>query len=397
MLLHPAIIPRKRDRPPREILTLRISSAPFPAHLDSAINPWTGELDTREELESLTRVNSADRRRYSELAEMFPQLPWQPGFWEILEKWWRSRTDVKPESEEDHSLLGPGNMDDRTEETEKLIDPLLQERMEEQEASFYGQSLADMHDIGRPSVSIEPATPALVQSMSRTSISKPTSLKDETDVNIELVSYFQALNTTILRHLRFLLSDAETQRDGTLGIPARQLEDLGLHPRYDALLVERLARIYFAEFGDVRVLPEITLAERLRQRIQAASASRTDTSNTDHTTSQSPKNSARLLNIAHDVQDDEEANSVYSGGSRGMVADDEASSIVTNSHNDSMQGSKLQRSSSRGSSSGKPSWAKERRLGAGRVTMGSFSATGSLQNRSLTPVNGAGSDDDWNV
>lgn len=70
-------------------------------------------------------------------------------------------------------------------------------------------------------------------------------------------SYFQALNTTILRHLRLLLGELEVEKDGTFHLQPHHLEELGLHPKEDAQFVERLCSIYFPEFGDVVVIPGI--------------------------------------------------------------------------------------------------------------------------------------------
>lgn len=67
------ILPSKRNRPPQVVLKVIPSNPPQP---DSG----------------LTLVNSVDKRRWRDLAELFPSLPVQPGIWDILEQWWTSKS-----------------------------------------------------------------------------------------------------------------------------------------------------------------------------------------------------------------------------------------------------------------------------------------------------------------
>lgn len=189
--------------------------------------------NSTETADQMTKVNVIDRKRYRELAEQFPRLPVQPGIWEILENWWKNRKEnnsIEKTTIEEQTLSN--------EQVSSLLEPLLQEREEIQ-----------------------------LQVVQSIEIEIGEKKRPEIDINAELVGYFQSLNTTLLRHLRFLLSEQETDRDGTTHLRSEHLEELGLHPRDDARFVERLCSSYFPEFGQVCVVPEPTLTERLLSRV----------------------------------------------------------------------------------------------------------------------------------
>jgi hypothetical protein len=223
LFIIPQTIPRKRNRPPRQVLTLQ-------SHVQHNSSVRQDDM--------LTRVNAADRKRWRDLADQYPRLPVQQGLWEILERWWRSRGENAANTSGNELHREERAM--TREEVTNLLEPLLQEQE------------MDKQDQVRE-ITIEHSTPA----------------EEGVDINAELIGYFQSLNTTLLRHLRFILSELDSGRDGYVWLRPFHLEDLGLHPRDDVHFVEQLCTMYFAEFGPVRVVPEQSITARLKQKVQS--------------------------------------------------------------------------------------------------------------------------------
>ncbi|RKP25369.1 hypothetical protein SYNPS1DRAFT_28898 [Syncephalis pseudoplumigaleata] len=203
LLVEPRMV-RKRGQVPRAVLD--VSAGPSTTADPIAPN-------------SLQRLNTADRRRFGDLARTFAGIPAQEGLWQMLERWWQQRLDAAMTGEPAGTVAA--------EEYDAQHEPLL--ASEAQEAAA-----AEMSS----------ATPSL---------SSTAEGFEEIDANVELVGYFQSINTTLLRHIRFLLSEQESSADGYTTIAARHLEDMGLHPRDDAEFVEQLAALYYPRYGPVRV------------------------------------------------------------------------------------------------------------------------------------------------
>jgi hypothetical protein len=84
--------------------------------------------------------------------------------------------------------------------------------------------------------------------------SSPLLLQDAfSDENLELIGYFQSINTTLLRHLRFLLSELEISPDGYYVLQSKDLDSLGLHPKDDIEFVIQLVTHYYPQYLPIRI------------------------------------------------------------------------------------------------------------------------------------------------
>ncbi|KAI9591868.1 hypothetical protein BDF19DRAFT_453327 [Syncephalis fuscata] len=203
LIVEPRVV-RKRGQPSREVLDIG-------AQYGSAAEAATSN--------TLQYLNTADRRRFGDLARTFAGIPAQEGLWQMLERWWQQRLDAVATGEPSNGVAA--------EEYDAQHEPLLASEAQEAAAT-----------------EIASAAPTL---------SSSNEAYEELDANVELIGYFQSINTTLLRHIRFLLSEQEPSADGYTIIQGRHLEDMGLHPRDDAEFVEQLAALYYPRYGPVRV------------------------------------------------------------------------------------------------------------------------------------------------
>jgi hypothetical protein len=77
LLVEPRVV-RKRGQAPREVLD--VSAGHFNANETIALS-------------HLQQLNTADRRRFGDLARTFAGIPAQEGLWQMLERWWQQRLD----------------------------------------------------------------------------------------------------------------------------------------------------------------------------------------------------------------------------------------------------------------------------------------------------------------
>ncbi|RKP12099.1 hypothetical protein BJ684DRAFT_17379 [Piptocephalis cylindrospora] len=267
VLIHPRIIPRQGDTPPQEVLEIYPSESCSP------------------EVSAMLRPNAADRRRFSELAEQFSGIDFQKNWWERVEAWWQSRPDISgvmesvvgsvrnsgTEQEQRKGLLSEGAGEenhDRLEEEEE--DGKGREKSPEGSLKTQSESLKSQVGSDTPKAS-GPILEKIYDEDEEEHVEQvPRKTKaltvgeEEADMNVELLSYFQALNTTLLRHLRFLLTDLPVSGDGTTHLEEEHLVELGLHPRDDSGFVEALVDMYFPEYGAVRIHHPQRITDKVR-------------------------------------------------------------------------------------------------------------------------------------
>ncbi|KAI8057137.1 hypothetical protein BDF22DRAFT_227278 [Syncephalis plumigaleata] len=148
LLVEPRVV-RKRGQASREVLD--ISAGHFNANETIMLN-------------SLQRLNTADRRRFGDLARTFAGIPAQEGLWQMLERWWQQRLDAATTGEASGSVAA--------EEYEAQHEPLI--ASEAQEAAA-----AEMVS----------ATPSL---------SSTTDIYEELDANLFPIDQYHATSTYTL-------------------------------------------------------------------------------------------------------------------------------------------------------------------------------------------------------